>query len=181
MGGYGSGRWAWHTRKTTVEESLILDMNSLARFVDLKSKDGFIQSATLTWSNSVTREVTSRINYQVSTLNKQNPLIRLYYTRTNTKEDIDYKVRLTATKQNFGGRRWWFVCPLVVNNRACNRRVGKLYLPSGGKYFGCRHCYDLTYESCLESRQFDGLWKKLAKDLPEFTPQEVKQIMRGKW
>ena len=25
----------------------------------------------------------------------------------------------------------------------------KLYL-GGGKYFGCRHCYNLTYESCQE-------------------------------
>ncbi len=49
------------------------------------------------------------------------------------------------------GVRWWFVCPLVVNDRACQRRVGKLYLPGGGRYDGCRHCYDLTYTSSQES------------------------------
>jgi hypothetical protein len=28
--------------------------------------------------------------------------------------------------------------------------VSKLYLPSGGRYFGCRHCYRLTYRSVQE-------------------------------
>jgi hypothetical protein len=26
---------------------------------------------------------------------------------------VDYKVRLVTTKPNYGGRRWWFICPLV--------------------------------------------------------------------
>jgi len=34
----------------------------------------------------------------------------------------------------------------------CGRRVGTLYLASGGNYFGCRHCYDLSYESRNECR-----------------------------
>ena len=34
----------------------------------------------------------------------------------------------------------------------CGRRVGTLFLSSGGKYFGCRHCYDLSYESRNECR-----------------------------
>ena len=29
--------------------------------------------------------------------------------------------------------------------------MGKLYLPPGGRYFGCRHCHDLTYRSRQES------------------------------
>jgi hypothetical protein len=28
--------------------------------------------------------------------------------------------------------------------------VGKLYLPPPARYFGCRHCHDLTYTSCQE-------------------------------
>jgi hypothetical protein len=37
-----------------------------------------------------------------------------------------------------------------VNGRPCQRRVGKLYLPPGGRYYGCRHCHALTYTSCQE-------------------------------
>ncbi len=40
-----------------------------------------------------------------------------------------------------------FVCGLVVNGRSCGARVKKLYLPPGGRYFGCRRCHDVTYES----------------------------------
>jgi len=38
----------------------------------------------------------------------------------------------------------------MINSRVCRRRVAKLYLPPGGKCFGCRHCYNRTYESCKE-------------------------------
>jgi len=76
--------------------------------------------------------------------------IRLQYTQTQgykgEKEYLDYPVRLVATPCRYGGKRWWFICPLSKDGIACRRRTLKLYL--GGKYFGCRHCYDLTYESC---------------------------------
>jgi hypothetical protein len=42
--------------------------------------------------------------------------------------------------------------------------VGKLYLPPGGRYFGCRHCYNLTYTSCQESRKYDSAFRFLAND-----------------
>jgi hypothetical protein len=78
--------------------------------------------------------------------------VRVYYTRidktTKEKEDFDYKISLFSEPCNFGGKRFWFICPLIVNGIPCDRTVGKLYLPSNGKYFGCRHCYNLTYRSC---------------------------------
>ena len=73
--------------------------------------------------------------------------IRLFYTEGKGSEatKMDYKVKLTTTACHFGGHRYWFICPF------CNRRVAKLYLPPGGKYFACRHCCDLTYYSQLRS------------------------------
>jgi len=54
----------------------------------------------------------------------------------------------------------------VVNGRVCCRRVAKLYLPLGGRYFGCRHCYNLTYQSYKEhDKRVDILKKLLPKDL----------------
>jgi hypothetical protein len=41
----------------------------------------------------------------------------------------------------------WFQCPLMVNGSACNRRVGRLYLPPGARFFGCRACHLLSYQS----------------------------------
>jgi hypothetical protein len=58
-------------------------------------------------------------------------------------EDVKQTVSLSWTSCNFGGRRPWFICG------NCGRRVAVLY--GAGKYFACRHCYDLTYTSCQES------------------------------
>jgi hypothetical protein len=41
---------------------------------------------------------------------------------------------------------------LSRNGVYCGRRVAKLYEAPGAVYFGCRHCYDLSYESRNESR-----------------------------
>jgi hypothetical protein len=90
----------------------------------------------------------------VDTLNVSLACVRLWYswvwTATQQEESANYSVQLATTRPRFGGLRWWFICPLVVNGRACGRRVGKLYLPPGGRYFGCRHCHELTYRSAQE-------------------------------
>ena len=59
-------------------------------------------------------------------------------------------IHLQATKPNYGGFRWWFTCPLILGGIRCKNRVGKLYLPPDGLYFGCRRCYALTYRSVQE-------------------------------
>jgi hypothetical protein len=72
---------------------------------------------------------------------------------------------MTRARAQFGRLRWWFVCPLLVRGEACNRRVAKLYLPPSSRYFGCRHCYRLTYTSCQESHKYDGVYRRLARDM----------------
>jgi len=37
-----------------------------------------------------------------------------------------------------------------------------LYLPNGALYFGCRQCYNLTYESSNESHRYDHLFRHIA-------------------
>ncbi|MFH1067896.1 MAG: hypothetical protein V1746_08355 [bacterium] len=103
----------------------------------------------------------------------------MIYTRTDTrtgeKSALDYKVRLVWTPCRFGGRRWWFICPLVINEKACNRRVGVLYL-GNGKYFGCRHCYNLTYTSAKESHKFDRFYQRMG-----INPQQAKEMFKGEF
>ena len=45
--------------------------------------------------------------------------------------------------------------------RRLYRRCGKLYLPPGGRHYGCRVCYELTYESAQEH---DPRVSRLAND-----------------
>lgn len=67
-------------------------------------------------------------------------------------------IRVTTTKPFFGGLRHWFKCPMVSSGVPCGRRVGRLYLPSGRAVFGCRNCYDLTYESAqTHNKRIDKL------------------------
>lgn len=66
------------------------------------------------------------------------------------RSSYSYRVRLVSTTCYFGGRRYWFICPLVINGLNCGRRVGKLFI--AGHYFGCRHCYRLAYASQNEPK-----------------------------
>jgi len=71
-------------------------------------------------------------------------------------EEVREPVFLAWTACNFGGERPWFVCP----GAGCGRRVAVLYAP--GRYFLCRHCYDLSYESQRERVMYRALHKAQA-------------------
>lgn len=122
----------------------------------LKKHDYFCgyRSGRIFWTNSMGEE-TGSIGVVVSIMDGEN-FVRFYYTVTDRssgeKTEYDYKVRLTATPCNFGGLRYWFICPLSRNGVYCGRRAAKLYKAPGAYYFGCRHCYDLSYESRNETR-----------------------------
>lgn len=58
-------------------------------------------------------------------------------------KDEEYPVFLDSTHCNYGGERFWFLCPA----RGCLRRVAVLY---SGSVFACRHCYQLVYDSQRE-------------------------------
>jgi len=162
------GRWSYSSR-LTVEECKSISTKWLKKY------EYFIgyKSGGMSWNRN--GEKTGSIGFNVSTFDGDK-YIHFQYTQTdhNTQEktELDYKVRLVWTSCHFGGRRWSFICPLVVNGYACNRRVGVLYLASG-KYFGCRHCYNLTYESCKESHKFDSMFWKMG-----INPKEGKQLFK---
>jgi hypothetical protein len=61
--------------------------------------------------------------YEADLTDPQTAWLRLHYRRNG--EAVDYKVRLVTTKPNYGGRRWWFICPLVRRDGGPPRRVAK--------------------------------------------------------
>ena len=114
-----------------------------------------LKSGGIKWTNGWSRRESS-VSFSVYTMYDSS--IKFSYTRTDldgNKEDLEYEVQLVSTPCHYGGKRYWFICPLQRNGIPCGRRVGKLYL--GGKYFGCRHCYDLSYDS--RSLPSSGKWK----------------------
>jgi hypothetical protein len=151
MGGYGSGRWGSEVTKYTVEDCQSLKIKDIASQGILEP--GLRAFRSVTWRNSFTDEITSSICYEIDTSKDDLSFyfIRLFYTMTRTQEKIDYKIPLVTTQPNFGGLRWWFQCPLVINDRPCLRKVSAIHRTPNGRYYGCRHCLRLTYRSCQES------------------------------
>jgi hypothetical protein len=179
MGGPGSGahyyQWWRSSKKTVVEDCRQLDVNRFIREGLLAP--GIRQSGGWSWYRGGNKEPTSSIGYEVCTLDMADPWLRLHYTFTVSGQAIDSRIRLTTTRLRFGGLRWWFICPLIVGGRPCNRRVGKVYLPPHSRYFGCRDCHELTYTSCQESRRFDGLYRHIARNTGQDL-RTVKRVMR---
>lgn len=119
-------------------------------------KQGYLngwKAATIKWTRGASGRESS-VGIFVSTMN-EDEYLRIDYTQTDregNKQDFDYKIPLTTTSCNYGGQRYWFICPWYANGKYCGRRVGVLYL--GGKHFACRHCYNLTYESRNENHSY---------------------------
>src|SRR6266851_1279203 len=75
--------------------------------------------------------------------------MRLQYKTSGDQTNCDYWVPITSTHCNYGGVRFWFLCPGGKNGVSCGRRCRKLYLR--GITFACRLCHGLTYESTQKS------------------------------
>ncbi|MGA3066369.1 MAG: hypothetical protein ABSF29_05925 [Tepidisphaeraceae bacterium] len=180
MGGYGSGR-KFYSAKTTVEDCRSIDATRWQR-EDILRPLCSSRGGRWIWSDPDTKEERASIGYE-SDCGDTSGFVQLNYTVTRHDEKIplDYPIRLTTTKTPWGKLRWWFICPLVVDGRACGRRVRKLYLPGGGKYFGCRHCYNLTYTSCQESHKFDSLFGQIGAPRGLSAREVGRLFKKAKW
>jgi hypothetical protein len=129
-------------------------------------------SFTWTWNSGGQ----SSIGYRV-TRNDYGVRIILHY-RWRDSESIAIPVHVQTTPTQFGGERSWFTCPLIVRDRACNRRVGKLHLPPGARYFGCRTCHDLSYRSAQEAHSTERVFAWLGLSAEQ--ARNFDRIDRGK-
>jgi hypothetical protein len=139
MGGLGSGNRYRFSKKTTTEECHSLDIRELHREGLLKPGTCFRSS----WSRAG-KEAASIRGFV-----HRDQVVLSYRHRNGLGgewEDVKEPVSLEWTVCNFGGERPWFLCP----GAGCGRRVAIVY--GRGKYFLCRHCYDLRYESQREDK-----------------------------
>lgn len=142
MGGYGSGRWGG---RPTTSDGLTLDLPRLLRQRNLVP--GRDLAGSLTWSDTRTGTRVGSIGYE-SHLGDERGRMRLHYTTTRRGEEphaCDSWVELETTPQPFGGRRWWFVCPVLGG------RFTKLHLPPGALTFASRKAHRLGYRSQRET------------------------------
>jgi hypothetical protein len=139
------GRNPWSDR-LTVEDCLALDISVLK--YDLRRENTVTRAYR--WFGADKKEIAT-VGYKVIPAPEAPPSLLLRYalrdSETQIQRPLAYFVKTGTTACNFGQRRYWFVCPLVRNGVSCRKRVRILYLPPGGRYFGCRSCYNLSYES----------------------------------
>lgn len=154
MGGLGSGPWGT-ARYYTVEESCVLDTAWFKQRGVLKA--GVIAPGSCMWTRG--NEKAASIGWWVDTTELGREYIRVYYSVRHNPEQawarIEERVQLASSRPNYGGLRWWFVCP-------CSRRCAKLYLPPAGRHFRCRMCYRLAY-ACQRETVSDRLLRRADK------------------
>lgn len=118
---------------------------------DIKEHSGY-KNSKISWGENGSR---GNISVIVSMLNEEK-YARFIYTQTDNstgeKKDFDYRIPIVETPCHFGGTRYWFKCILYKNGQYCGRRVGVLY--KDGDWFGCRHCYELTYISRKVNKRY---------------------------
>lgn len=154
------GRGVWN-RKNRVDEVRSIDI------LDLQRKEVFSKGAAWSWTSSWSRkgEVIASISYRVESGENGPSGLRFMYAitdnETGKKKDYNYIIPVVSTRCNYGGERWWFICPLIVDGRSCRRRCRIVYMPPGAEYFGCRECHRLTYESRQRHREkfYEGFEK----------------------
>src|SRR3712207_2542882 len=119
MGGVGRGSRYRFDKKATTEECHGVDVRYLHR-------NGLLQpgrSFSLRWSRA--RGVTG----SVGGVAHDDRVTFFYRHRTGPGgewEDVRETVPLDRTACNFGGKRPWFLCPGVVGDERCGRRVAVL-------------------------------------------------------
>ena len=159
MGGFGSGHWIdAMTRKINTGLCRTLSIGTLKKsgvFDDDSSDEVF----SVRWVNEFGEDAGAvSIIPQVRVGGNGNKTsLRVEIGGCVTGQDIS----ITTTPCYYGGVRYWFLCPAVVDGVLCEDRASKLYLPPGGELFGCRKCYGLTYESCQQSHKYDRVFDHL--------------------
>ena len=128
----------YYNRKPTAEESCDISIFQLKDWGMLTESTNRV----VEWFNKNTGKKTARV--VVATEMTDEPRVIFLYTTTDrdgNKADYDYTAPLVTTPCNFGGKRYWFLCPV------CYSRVGALYLIRGDVRFACRYCNNITYRS----------------------------------
>lgn len=152
MGGMSSTRWNCQPTRRRVESCLTIG-----------APRGAVQDMQGSWYWQSSRWL---FHYRLAHAD------RLLHLSFNHGLPVEQSIKLDSTTLNFGGVRWWFICP------QCSRRVAHLHLPSRAFYFRCRHCYGLTYESAQASRSWSSAFFRKAATEIEGNTREARLWVR---
>jgi hypothetical protein len=148
MGGRGGGRHSSYCGKPVTNDSMPLDIRSVAR------KGLLVPGNSFSWQWLVNERQVAGISIRVDLQS-----MVLSYRMKSTGQVIEQRVQTQTSPCHMGGARQWFTCP------RCSKRVAVLYAP--GRYFACRQCGGLAYATQNErggdraTSQADKIRKRL--------------------
>jgi hypothetical protein len=139
MGGQGSSRWGDRIPRDRTDEAMPLHVKEVVRV------------APVSYGRCVTRRAaTSRFgpfNIVIDATDDPITACVRYELAHLAVVPGEAFLWLLSTEPNFGGDRWWFLCP------ACGRRCSVVYFRRIGTFpWSCRSCLKLLYPSQTESR-----------------------------
>jgi hypothetical protein len=97
--------------------------------------------------------------------------LRLAYTIRGERIADRIDVTSIPAPLGYGRHRFYFLCT-GLDGKTCGRRVGKLYMPPGENRFGCRTCWNLTYQSSKEHDKREDFFRRLS-------PEELGQALQS--
>lgn len=151
MGGYGSGR---DSSRPTADASLGVDLAWMIR--TRRATPGSRLWGDLQWTcNGMP---SGSISYEADMIDPDHARLVLNYKHGSGEAVVPVRqvIALTHTRPNYGGRRWWMICPYGGG------RCAKLYLPPSGDRFASRKAWGLAYQSqrIAEAEQpFEALFR----------------------
>jgi hypothetical protein len=117
------------------------------------------RSSTRFWADSVpsadAKQLTPQLRRLGFTKSGSDPLPIPSATVNFGSQPV--QVKLVATTPNFGGRRYWYLCP------HCGQRVRKLYEADGTSFPACRTCLGLQYESQYRKDAESAFWRQVRR------------------
>lgn len=121
-----------------------------------RALEGAIVMGSLHWN--CRGEPAGSISYTADMTDPDNASLELRYTNGNGAERVSVvqRVALCHTRPNYGGRRWWMLCPYR------GQRVLKLYLPAGGDRFASSRAWRLAHHSqrvAAVDRPFEAMFR----------------------
>jgi hypothetical protein len=137
-----------------VEDSLTLDLAQLMRLGPMR--DGLAGDGFLEWRQDGEAIGSARFRLDLTEAEAARLVLAFCVAVDGKRRTVSQSIRLAFTVPQFGGRRWWMLCPVT------GERVRCLYLPPGGDRFASREAWGLSYRM-ERLGQFDRPFEQLAR------------------
>ena len=158
--------------RVCLQDGLKLDLNRLAR-------KGFIRRGAniglrgITWSHSYWGDIGSGM----ISADMVGPVEGWFRIQLGS---LDQRIRLVSRPRHFGGRQWYFVCPVM------NRIVSVLWKPNGATRFSSRQTWrrQVAYQSQFNdatSRAHAGKARIKSRLIARLDPEQWDLPPKPKW